>query len=285
MEEFEIKNQGLIIDEGTISEYDYMLWGESDLSVKLKFKENTNKVKHFYNQWAQYRTRNWCVLYSACWVISDLLWYKFSDKELLEIIDSAEKDYWWKENYWMYLHKGIDCVRNWWNTKFPNQKLISFRVEVWSEDFAYAIKKWYTIQVGYRTTTEYYKDSQDDWIISKDNFIWFKWGHAVRCSFPDSKSITIDDNYFWQKKFNTYVNNKIKELRKNWVFFNWWYLFLKQDIMIFNDVPETHPFADNIKWAKDKWITSGYPDGSFKPDQPISRWEFVTMLRRAEEQK
>ena len=48
---------------------------------------------------------------------------------------------------------------------------------------------------------------------------------------------------------------------------------------IFEDVTETHPFATWIKWLKDNGITSGYMDGTFKPDNYISRAEMAVMLK------
>jgi hypothetical protein len=39
----------------------------------------------------------------------------------------------------------------------------------------------------------------------------------------------------------------------------------------FTDVPDTHLFAEAIAWLADVGITSGYPDGTFRPGQPITR--------------
>ena len=41
--------------------------------------------------------------------------------------------------------------------------------------------------------------------------------------------------------------------------------------MIFKDVSEEHPFAEHIKWLKDNNITKGYSDGTYKPEQTITR--------------
>lgn len=44
---------------------------------------------------------------------------------------------------------------------------------------------------------------------------------------------------------------------------------------IFKDVKETDWFHKAVKWAKDKGILKGYPDGTFKPNQPLTRAEYA----------
>ena len=49
---------------------------------------------------------------------------------------------------------------------------------------------------------------------------------------------------------------------------------------LFKDVPQTDPNAPYIKNLLDKGIISGYPDGTFGPDKPLSRAEAVAILVR-----
>lgn len=39
----------------------------------------------------------------------------------------------------------------------------------------------------------------------------------------------------------------------------------------FKDVPTTHPFYKEIEWMKSKGITTGWPDGTFRPDSNVNR--------------
>ena len=43
---------------------------------------------------------------------------------------------------------------------------------------------------------------------------------------------------------------------------------------------EKHWAREDIEWAMDTGIVKGYPDGTFHPDQPITRAEAAVMLRR-----
>jgi hypothetical protein len=55
---------------------------------------------------------------------------------------------------------------------------------------------------------------------------------------------------------------------------------LEHPIMAFSDVPPTHTHAEGINWAAGEGIITGYPDGTFKPNDPVSRGAFATMLKR-----
>lgn len=46
----------------------------------------------------------------------------------------------------------------------------------------------------------------------------------------------------------------------------------------FTDVPSTHPNYTAIKGLKDRGIISGYPDGSFKPEQAVNRVEALKII-------
>ncbi|MEO0013831.1 MAG: hypothetical protein RLZZ535_2220 [Cyanobacteriota bacterium] len=45
------------------------------------------------------------------------------------------------------------------------------------------------------------------------------------------------------------------------------------------DVDSTRWSANKIQWAKENNIVKGYPDGSFKPSDPVTRAELVTVLQ------
>ncbi len=267
MENTEIKYQWLILDKNTISELDYKLWSEW---TDIKIPKNTNTERRFYNQWKSERTGNWCWLFWSAWAVSDLTWYKFSIEELLDIVNLAEKWYGRTEKWWMYMSKAIDCVRAWRNKKFPKNKITSFRTTIWSEIFKEWLNKNHTFVVWYRTSKEYYKDSQDDWIISWEDFPK-NWWHLVRTNL--NTVIKIDDNYFWTKKHNTYTNNKIKKLVDNWVFFPSAYLFLKDTTM-------KDEIRDNIDLEKAKEMFDLWYWNGLSPRQSMSRQEVMTVLWR-----
>lgn len=48
----------------------------------------------------------------------------------------------------------------------------------------------------------------------------------------------------------------------------------------FTDVPDSHWASDYIRRAAEQGFVSGYPDGSFRPGNSVTRAQFVTMLWR-----
>lgn len=54
-----------------------------------------------------------------------------------------------------------------------------------------------------------------------------------------------------------------------------------QSQIIFNDVPKTHWSYSAVEWGLDNEIVTGYPDGSYKPDQNVTQSEFLAMLLKA----
>lgn len=48
----------------------------------------------------------------------------------------------------------------------------------------------------------------------------------------------------------------------------------------FSDVPDSHPFHEDISWMADEGITDGFPDGTFRPGQPVTRQAMSAFMRR-----
>jgi hypothetical protein len=48
----------------------------------------------------------------------------------------------------------------------------------------------------------------------------------------------------------------------------------------FSDVPEDHPFFEEIEWAVQQGFVEGYDDGTFRPTRPVSRQILTAFLHR-----
>ncbi len=53
-----------------------------------------------------------------------------------------------------------------------------------------------------------------------------------------------------------------------------------QSVQRFTDVRDDHPAQDAIVWAADVGLTTGYSDGTFQPEQPLSKQHAVISVER-----
>lgn len=200
---------------------DYILW--SSLYEKIEEIENINRQPIYeYNQGAQYKTRNWCTIYSAITQLSYLFNREFTLCEIYEIGDKMIAEWKLDPDNWAYLSDAIDYTRRWWNEKFPDKKIASYRIDYLDEWLIKKIRsKIRLTQLWYRTSSDLYNELQSKWYASKKDYPKV-WWHAVT-----SYWINIIDNYKWKAKKNRYNFQYEKDLINNWVIFRNWYLFLK----------------------------------------------------------
>lgn len=48
----------------------------------------------------------------------------------------------------------------------------------------------------------------------------------------------------------------------------------------FPDVPESHPFFDEIEWMNDTGVTTGFVDGTYRPSQNVTRGNMAAFMQR-----
>jgi hypothetical protein len=50
----------------------------------------------------------------------------------------------------------------------------------------------------------------------------------------------------------------------------------------FTDVPDNHVHAEGIHWASGRLVVQGFGDGTFRPNNPVTRGQVATMVQRAQ---
>jgi len=205
---------------------DYILWAWTpDLAELLKDREKINRQPVYeYNQWAQYETRNYCTIYSAITELSFLFDREFTICEIKEIANKMIADWKLDPNNWAYLHDSIDYCRRWWNEKFTDRKVVSYRIDYSDKTLSDILLAWNArlTQLGYRTSPELYNEVQATWIASKKTYPKI-WGHAV-----SRYGENIINNYKWKSQHNRFDFKYFDELVKNKIIFKFWYVFLKE---------------------------------------------------------
>ena len=51
-------------------------------------------------------------------------------------------------------------------------------------------------------------------------------------------------------------------------------------LQVFSDVPDGHPFEEDITWMAVSGISEGYQDGTFRPSAPVTRQAMSAFMRR-----
>jgi hypothetical protein len=50
--------------------------------------------------------------------------------------------------------------------------------------------------------------------------------------------------------------------------------------MVYSDVPADHTHREGIERAAELGLVQGFPDGTFRPEQPVTRGQLATILMR-----
>ena len=207
MKEIELETTGClgIGEEDT----DYILdaW-DIDLLPNLYQQDN---IRYEYNQWNQSWSKVSCTIFAAMWMLSDLMNYEFSLKELKEVDDlSYEKG---RINWqWWYVKSAVDLVAKWWNEKHRDKGMVAYyRVSKYSDMVDKILEKWYDLDTNYCPTVEYAKDYYLDWVLDWTEF-WSKTNWHSVCVINDWVR-KIKDNYKGRKTADWKANANIYEVK------------------------------------------------------------------------
>jgi hypothetical protein len=119
----ETKYQGCLGDWAETTDYRLCSW-DSDLLPPLVKKD---EIRFSYNQYKNSWSYTSCTIFAAVWMLSDLMNYEFSLKEIKEI-DELSYEKWRIRWQWWYVKSAVDLVAKWWNEKHPDNKVAYYRV-------------------------------------------------------------------------------------------------------------------------------------------------------------
>ena len=238
---------------GAIEKYndqDYEIW-----NIDL-IKDNTDNIWKYKIQYNQYYINNdMCTIISGAGVLSNYFDYKYSNTELLNMIKVAKKENPpFSDKYWWYIYKGVDLNRNHWNKNNPKEEVITFRVEIWSDEFHKLLEKGYSCQGGFKGDRAFSKDKKDDCKIDTVTAVAkATYWHSIYFAWKDNKVYVVDSYYgAW---CNIYEVTNLKKLIQNKVYFEYVYFYIpKKDIMT-EETKENQDVID-IRWAFNNKITN-----------------------------
>lgn len=209
-------------------ETDYILCdGDIDILPKL-YKQD--EIRFEYNQANQSRSQVSCTIFSAMWMVADLMNYDVSLDEMKEV-DEISYSLWRIRWRWRYVKSAVDLVRKWRNEKHADLWTIAYyRISKYSDKIDEILEKWYTINWNFCPTSsysaDYRKDAVLDWCDFWTNTNWHaidiirnEWHRSTKDSYKWRKT------YDWKKDCNRYeLKHKLAELTNYW---NRFYVFTK----------------------------------------------------------
>lgn len=156
---------------------------------------NQDNEIYEYNQW----NTNDCTIYSAFWAVSDLMNYKFTKEEIVDIneLSYSRGRIRWE---WWYILSAVKCVADRWNSHHKELwKVAYYRVELSDDALVDEIlDKWYTLCSWYKWNYKYNTDFTQDDKLDGSEFGAKSYAHAVSWRKVDWVR-SIKDNYAGRK--------------------------------------------------------------------------------------
>lgn len=206
---------------------DYLLCnGDSDLLPTLVKKD---EIRYEYNQWAKEWSRVSCTIFAAMWMLSDLINYEFSEKELKEV-DELSYTKWRIRGQWWYVKSAVDLVAEWYNNSELSKKywkVAYYRLSKYdNEIIEEVIDKLYTIDWNHWLNSSYTKDKKD-WMIDGTDFWNITSWHSVDVIKKEWQR-SVKNSYKWAE-YNIYgLKHKLSEITNFWNYF-YVYTLVKED--------------------------------------------------------
>lgn len=207
-----------------------------------------DEIRFEYNQKNQDWSTVSCTIFSAMWMLSDLMNYNFSLDELKEV-DELSYTKWRIRWQWWFVKDAIKLAADRWNNSDRASKywkVAYYRVYKYDDSVLEELLwKNYTLNTNFHPTTEYSADYRKDAVLNWTNFwtlvnwhatdiISNKWKRSVKDSYKGRK--TTD----WRKDCNIYeLANPLSKITNYW---QWLFVYTKVSEDNYERVKELNEF-------------------------------------------
>lgn len=165
------------------------------------------------------------------------------------------------------------------NDGYDTGEKVTVRYDDWFERDGYIFVEWNTEKDG--TGTSY--DPDDTFTMPNDNvYLYAQWQKDK--TGPDDSGVS---NWLETDEHNAYLSGypdstfrADRNMTRAEVAQMFYALLLDKNVTItksFSDVPDDAWYATAVKTLASLGMMDGYPDGTFRPDEPITRAEFATV--------
>ena len=220
---------------------DYQLCNGDENLLPTLYKKD--EVRFEYNQWNQNWSRVSCTIFSAIWMLSDLINYEFSLDEIKEV-DELSYSKWRTKGKWRWVQNAVKLVADRYNNSELSKKywkVAYYRISKYDDEITeWILDKLYTINGNHWLTAEYTQDKKD-WMIDWTNFWNITNWHAVDIINYQSQR-SVKNSYKWTTNNIYWLKNKLSKITNFWTFF-YVYTLVKEDN--FERIKELNEFKSN----------------------------------------
>ena len=212
---------------------DYRLCnGDWDLLPPLVKK---NEIRFEYNQWANEWSKNSCTIFAAIWMLSDLIDYEFSTKQIKEVDELSYTTTKYpsirQRGKWWYVKYAVDLVADRYNNSELSKKywkVAYYRVSKYDNEIIESVvDKLYTIDWNYCPTIQFNQDYLKDGMVDGTEFgVNTNW-HSVDVICKEWQR-SVKNSYKWRKYNIFWLKNKLSAITNFWPYF-YVYTLVKED--------------------------------------------------------
>lgn len=218
-------SNGVLDDTVSGNEFEYSAIGSIDVE-KLKDISNATMLK--FNQGSYTLTSQACTIVNSIRnlmkVANGYYGYISRTQDVFDAVEYAKTmipPY--VVGYWWYVWLGVDAARKRWNNKYPEMKMVSYKIDKSDGDFAKLMFKGYPMTGSYNGSIEYNSDFRDNAVLDWAKFGKRAYGHCTIWRWMDNK-VKVDDSYTGNF-YNIYHIKQPKEIVDNNVRSNNFYFF------------------------------------------------------------
>lgn len=213
-------------------------------------------------------SENSCSIHWPIGALSDLTGKTFTIQQIKDLWEQMKKDWYASEEWGWYGWYAVDLVRKFWNSMFPDDKVCSLTVEIWSDLYYKLLDKWYSVVHWYRWIEWYDEDWLYDKVIDRqwdkdaelENYGSFlNGGHYLRTAKSDIYAVKwhniIDIDNYCRTPSRVVANNNVYWIDKTVIpilcdnnkriWHEWWYVFMFE-----NDIAEANLTIDRKLLAR-----------------------------------
>lgn len=221
-----------LIDIDVLSWNEYTMWDldwyVSDPAYFFDRADEKTKVIQYSQIEFKDMPTTLCTLYGNMNAMATRTGKELTKEERRELCNLRKADPDYNPEVWWYTSAGCDTVRRWWNTHNPDNKIVTFAIDVTSSLWKKFFAKNFPVATSVRLNAAYSKDNRDGMLDATS------WGTTTGGHCRMRMGMKFYDNYIVWGKWRMYeypsVENYMKSLENGYERVIMYAFFLEKEL-------------------------------------------------------